>query len=121
MIHSGHPWLGPSLGISRLSYYQGGADHFVHVCINFLDVTLLSPGSFCASWRVWVRGATPNATSVSSLQIWADPGKYALMGAAAQLGESCLPRGQPSQEGRVRHGARRPVFNLVSLTTPYRV
>lgn len=33
---------------------------------------------------------------VSSLQVWADPGKYALMGAAAQLGESWLPRGCPS-------------------------
>lgn len=33
--------------------------------------------------------------SLSRAQIWADPGKYALMGAAAQLGEllSCLPWG----------------------------
>lgn len=33
---------------------------------------------------------------VSSLQVWADPGKYALMGAAAQLGECWLPCGCPT-------------------------
>lgn len=67
-------------------------------------------------------GVTPNTTSVSSPQIWADPGKYALMGAAAQLGESCLPHGQP----KVRRSGYLMelevwVFNLVSSTTPYRV
>ena len=31
--------------------------------------------------------AADSTPSLSSAQIWADPGKYALMGAAAQLGE----------------------------------
>lgn len=39
--------------------------------------------------------AAHEVPSLSCVQIWADPGKYALMGAAAQLGEllSCPPLG----------------------------
>lgn len=40
-----------------------------------------------------LKPAADSASSSSSAQIWADPGKYALMGAAAQLGECLLELG----------------------------
>lgn len=110
------PWVFLDLVITE------EAQTVLHMCIN-------SPGCDIAEHRQPLcilvglgRGATPNTTSVSSPQIWADPGKYALMGAAAQLGESCLPCGQP----KVRRGGslmelKGRVLNLVSSTTPYRV
>lgn len=92
------------------------------MCISSPGCDIAEPRQPRASWWVWVGGATPNTTSVSSPQIWADPGKYALMGAAAQLGESCLPRGQPKvRRGRYLMELEGRVFNLVSSTTPCRV
>lgn len=42
-------------------------------------------------WQIWVMVATASDTYPYCVtQIWADPGKYALMGAAAQLGKSQL-------------------------------
>ncbi|XP_014395472.1 PREDICTED: H(+)/Cl(-) exchange transporter 7 [Myotis brandtii] len=63
----------------------------------------VSAGVFIPSLLIgaaWGRLFGISLSYLTGAAIWADPGKYALMGAAAQLGESCLPRGQP----KVRRG-----------------